>query len=124
MLGWPVSRAGRSLISLSNQGVRQITALAKSLAGTEFGLRPAPASFYGDVPRSATLSVIQSIYTKIKECYIWQGRLKEMQICKGGTLGNVPLEEGADSLINQEQDISGIEAQLEYSIQTEEEDQE
>jgi len=30
---------------LSNQGVRQITALAKSLAGTEFGLRPAPASF-------------------------------------------------------------------------------
>lgn len=51
-------------------------------------------------------------------------RLKETQICKGGTLGNVPLEEGADSLINQDQDISGIEAQLEYSIQTEEEDQE
>ncbi len=47
-----------------------------------------------------------------------------MLICKGGTLGNVPLEEGADSLINQDQDISGIEAQLEYSIQTEEEDQE
>ena len=51
-------------------------------------------------------------------------RLKEMQNCKGGTLGNVPLKEGADSLINQDQDISGIEAQLEYSIQTEEEDQE
>jgi len=47
-----------------------------------------------------------------------------MRICKGGTLGNVPLKEGADSLINQDQDISGIEAQLEYSIQTEEEDQE
>ena len=52
------------------------------------------------------------------------GRLKEMQMYKGGTLGNVPLKEGADSLINQDQDISGIEAQLEYSIQTEEEDQE
>ena len=34
------------------------------------------------------------------------------------------LEEGAYSLINQDQDISWIEAQLEYSIQAEKEDKE
>jgi hypothetical protein len=52
------------------------------------------------------------------------GRLRERQVCKAGTLGNVPLKEGADSLVDQDQDISGIDAQLDHSIQTEKEDKE
>jgi hypothetical protein len=30
--------------------------------------------FLGNVPRNATLSVIQNIYAKIKECYIYKAK--------------------------------------------------